>query len=91
MNTEDIQNFVASNKLSDNKHFKISFKKRDPVFGIIIQANDFAELAVKNFFRVVTLTHLKEWRSTKDMSLSRIFNGSEFTRLGVETVAAPVA
>jgi hypothetical protein len=39
-------------------------------------------LKKKNFWRVVTATRIEEYRQSKDINLSRIFNGSEFTRLG---------
>lgn len=84
MNAEEIQNFLQSNVLTENKYLKITFKKRDPVFGIFLKGTDFTELANKNFWRIVTLTHLKEWQTSKDMSLSRIFNGQEFTRLAIQ-------
>ena len=60
---------------------KIFFKTRGTVEGIFIQAPDFTELKRKNFWRIVSAKHLDEYRSSKDINLSRIFNGTEFTKL----------
>ncbi len=85
MNSEEIEKFVNNNKLPANKYLKITFKKRNPVYGIIIQCKDAGDLQAKNFWRIVTLTHFKEWQTSKDINLSRIFHGSEFSKLAVES------
>ena len=84
MTSEEIQKFVKANKLSDDKHLKITFRKRNPVYGIFVEYKDAAELQAKNFWRIVSLTHFKEWQSSKDINLSRIFSGSDFVKLVVE-------
>lgn len=90
MNSEEIQKFLNANKLPDTKCLKINFKKRNPVYGVFVQYKDAEELQTKNFWRIVTLTHYKEWQNTKDINLSRIFHGSDFTKLIVEDLAAAV-
>jgi hypothetical protein len=39
------------------------------------------ELKRKNFWRIVSVKNLDDYRSSNDVNLSRIFNGAEFTRL----------
>jgi hypothetical protein len=84
MSIEEIQKFIHSNKLPDNKYLKISFKKRNPVYGVFVQYKDADELKTKNFWRIVSLTNFKEWQTSQDINLSRIFNGSDFQKLTVE-------
>lgn len=43
--------------------------------------NDYKDLRSKNLWRIVTNTHIEQWKKTKDVNLARIFNGVEFTRL----------
>jgi len=51
---------------------------------MFIHTDDYVELKSKNFWRIVPSSRLEEFKSTKDMSLSRLFNGTEFTRLSDE-------
>ena len=87
MTTEQIERFVEPNaekeKDKDNAYrsAKIFFKTRNTVEGVFIKAPDYVELKKKNFWRVVNATRLEEYRQSKDINLSRIFNGSEFTKL----------
>ena len=62
---------------------KIEFKKRNSIVGIFVESPDYDELKSKNFWRIVSETHIPEWKTTKDNKLSKIFSGSEFTRLTV--------
>lgn len=84
MSSEEIQAFVKGHKIPANKHLKISFKKREPVFGIIVECKDAGDLQSKNFWRIVTLPNLKSWHSSNDLNLSRIYHGSDFSRITVE-------
>lgn len=81
MNIEDIERFLSKNAGVDLKYVKISFKKRKEVYGLFIRDRDYAHLKTKNFWRIVTKMHMDEFRKTGDLSLARIFNGSEFSRL----------
>jgi hypothetical protein len=83
MTTEEIQKFIKVNKLPTNQCLKITFKKRNPVFGVFVEYRDAAELQAKNFWRIVTLTHFEEWQKSKDINLCRLFNGSDFQKLSV--------
>ncbi|WP_207496916.1 short-chain dehydrogenase [Aridibaculum aurantiacum] len=86
MHTEEIQKFLNANKLPANKHLKISFKKRNPVYGVIVHCKDAVELESKNFWRIVPVANVKEWTKSKDINLSRLFHGSDFSKLTVEEV-----
>lgn len=84
MNTEEIQKFLNANTIAPNKHLKISFKKRNPVYGLIVHCKDATDLQAKNFWRIVSVTNYKEWQKSRDLNLSRIFHGSEFSKLTIE-------
>ena len=77
MTIEQIERFID---VGPDRFSKIVFKART-VEGIFIKAPDYVELKKKNFWRVVNATRLEEYRQSKDINLSRIFNGSEFTKL----------
>ena len=55
--------------------------KARTVEGIFIKAPDFAELKKKNFWRIVTVNKMEEYGQSKDLNLSRIFNGQEFVKI----------
>ena len=82
MTNEQIEKFLQPNHLTKNK-VKISFKNRDAIFGLFIELPDFTELKAKNYWRVVTEKNIDTWRKSKDMSLVKIFNGVEFTKLAL--------
>jgi len=83
MNTEEIQKFLQSNKLPDAKTFKITFKKRNPLNGIFIDCKDANDLQSKNLWRFVTMANFEEWKSSKDINLSRIYSGSDFAKISI--------
>jgi hypothetical protein len=66
---------------NSEKLLNIHFKQRNTITGLFIRTNDFEDLRSKNLWRIVTKTHVEEWKRTRDINLCRIFNGSEFTRL----------
>jgi hypothetical protein len=80
MTNDMIEKFIET-KVQNNAKVNIHFKQRDTVKGVFIRTNDYEELKIKNFWRIVSITKLEEWQRTKDNSLARIFNGAEFTRL----------
>jgi hypothetical protein len=80
MTNKQIEDFFVNNK-AINRTIKIAFKSRNPVEGIFIETRDFDELKSKNFWRIVSNTHVDNYKKTKDINLSRIFNGSEMTKL----------
>jgi hypothetical protein len=83
MNSEQIKKFIESKVTQKNKYVKIEFGKRDPVYGLFVTDNDFQDLSSKNFWRIVTSKNFDTYNKTKDINLSRIFNGSEFSRLSL--------
>ena len=81
MTIEQIEKFIAANKEDLKDPAKIFFKTRGTVEGIFIRTSDFIELKKKNFWRIVSSKNLDDYKESKDINLSRIFNGAEFTRL----------
>ena len=77
MTTEQIERFTGA---EPDSFFRIFLKART-VEGIFIKAPDFLELKKKNFWRIVTVSKLQEYHESKNVSLSRIFNGQEFIRV----------
>jgi hypothetical protein len=80
MTNVQIEKFLNQDQL-DNTPVKVSFKDRKPIVGIFITSADYGELKAKNFWRIVSELNIENYRKSKDMSLARMFNGSEFTRL----------
>ena len=81
MNIEDIEKFLSKFPAAKPAFVKISFKKREPVYGLFVQDKDYSHLKSKNFWRIVTKLHADEYLRSMDLSLARIFNGAEFSRL----------
>jgi hypothetical protein len=80
MTNEAISKQVEAKNFSD-KMLNIHFKQRSTITGVFIKTSDYHDLRSKNLWRIVTKTHIDEWRKTKDIGLCRIFNGVEFTKL----------
>lgn len=80
MTNEAIIKYIETKNHAD-KALNIHFKTRGTLTGLFIKGNDYEELRSKNFWRIVTSANFGQWEKTKDMSLARIFNGMEFTRL----------
>lgn len=78
MNTELIERFIEK-RIS--QPVNIHFKGRPTVTGIFIAGRDFEEMKKKNFWRIVPSSRVEEWNKSKDNNLSRLFNGSEFSKL----------
>ena len=83
MTTEMIEKFIE-NKNRKGILVNIHFKERSTVTGMFIRSADYNELKLKNFWRIVSNTHVEEWKKTENMNLARIFNGMSFTRLTEE-------
>jgi hypothetical protein len=77
MTIEQIERYIGT----DPDSFSRIFLKARTVEGIFIKASDFLELKKKNFWRIVTVSNMEEYRKSNDLSLSRIFNGQEFVKL----------
>ena len=81
MTIEQIERFIGT---EPDVFSKIALKART-VEGIFIKAPDFLELKKKNFWRIVTSNKMEEYQKSKDINLSRIFNGQEFTKLAARS------
>jgi len=55
------------------------------VEGFFIKAPDFLELKKKNFWRIVMASKMEEYMQSKDLNLSRIFNGQEIIKIASKT------
>lgn len=80
MTNEAIIKYIETKNHTD-KPLNIHFKQRSTITGLFIQGNDYQELRMKNFWRIVSSPNFEQWKKTKDMNIARIFNGTEFTRL----------
>lgn len=67
----------------DQHPVKVNFRTRASFTGIFVKTNDYDELKGKNFWRVINESNVKEYLSSKDTNLARIFNGAEFVKLSV--------
>ena len=81
MTAEQIEYCMNDGRIKLNRSSRVFFKKRNPLEGMFIQAPDYSELKKKNFWRIVAASRMEEYRQSKDINLSRIFNGDEFTKL----------
>jgi hypothetical protein len=81
MTTEQIEKFLLVKNVAPNHPVRITFKTRKPLEGIFIKTQDYADLKSKNFWRVVTGTNIDFYKTSNDLSLARIFNGAEMTKL----------
>ena len=79
MTNDQIEQFL--NAKTQAKIIDISFKKRQAIRGVFVNTGDFEDLKSKNFWRIITEERIEDWKKTKNMGLSRIFNGSDFTKL----------
>ena len=85
MTVDQIETFLGKETIPDGKIIRFELKKRDPVRGLIVQGRDYNELKAKNFWRIVTQKNFDHYSRSKDLSLSRLFNGSEITKLSLLT------
>jgi hypothetical protein len=79
MTSEQIEKFLDRN--TENVPVKVSFKTRNPVVGLFITTGDYHELKAKNFWRIVGEANLERYNKSKDVSLARIFSGTDMTKL----------
>jgi hypothetical protein len=77
MTIDQIERFIGA---ESNGFTRVVLKTRT-VEGIFIKAPDFLELKKKNFWRIVTVNKMEEYGQSKDLNLSRIFNGQEFVKI----------
>lgn len=86
MNSEQIQNFLSKTAPGKSQYVKINFQKRESIYGLFLtNERDYKDLSTKNFWRVVSKKNIDQYNKSGDVGLSRIFNGSEITRLSLLT------
>jgi hypothetical protein len=83
MTVEQIENFLAKETVPQGKIIRFEMKKRNPVRGLIVKGRDYDELKGKNFWRIVTQTHLAEYSKSQNINLAKIFSGTEFAKLSL--------
>ncbi len=83
MTNDQIEKFLSTQHL-DTSNVQISFKTRKPVMGVFIKTKDYSELKSKNFWRVVGEAFIEQYKQSHDVGLGRIYNGTEFTKLGLQ-------
>ncbi len=83
MTTESIEKFVETQNVPSTKSVRIDFKKRNPLLGLIIRANDYEDLKSKNFWRFVVQANMEDWERTNSLDYAKIYSGSEFTKLSL--------
>lgn len=88
MKSEDIEQFFARKATLNKDYVKITFKKREAFYGLFLKEADYVHLKEKNFWRIVPQSQLETYASSKNVSLARIFNGEEFSRLSPHTERA---
>lgn len=79
VNTE-IEKIVESEKFL-TKAVQICFKQRNSITAHFVKADDYDELKRKNFWRVIMPNNVELWKKTKSVNLTRLFNGTEFSKL----------
>lgn len=82
MDIASIEKFLDNNA-KQSKVVNVHFKDRPTVTGIFVTSKDHSELKAKNFWRLVSAQNVERWKATKNIELSRLFNGAAFTRLSV--------
>lgn len=81
MTSEDIEQFFARKATLNEDYVKITFRRRESIFGLFLKDADYLHLKAKNFWRIVPQSQLTAYRTSKDASLARLFNGEEFSKL----------
>lgn len=83
MTVEQIEKFMSNNEIPQGKIIRFELKRRDPVRGLFVKGRDYDDLKVKNFWRIVPQSRLAAYQKTEDISLARIFVGSDFQKLSL--------
>jgi len=84
MNIEEIQKFLDNKTTVENNYVKITFKKRDAIYGLFVKNhNDYTDLKSKNFWRIVPQSQFDAYKKSENINLAKIFCGAEFSRLTI--------
>ena len=80
MTIEKIEKFL-SNRENEGGYVNVHFKGRNIQKVLFVAGKDYDELKEKNFWRIVSAEKAKQWESTRDQSLVRIYSGTLITKL----------
>ncbi len=80
MTPEMIEKFVGNGDNFVNP-VRIHFKERASIDGFFVRGQDYKELKSKNFWRVVKADRASLWAQTKNLDLTRLYNGISFTKI----------
>jgi hypothetical protein len=80
MQIEEIEKFLKKHTTNPS-YVKITFKKREAIYGLFVEDKDYAHLKSKNFWRIVPQSQLTAYNQSKNLNLAKIFCGVEFSRL----------
>jgi hypothetical protein len=83
MTVEQIETFLHKETIPQGKIIRFELKKRNPVRGLIVKGRDYNDLKAKNFWRIVTQSHLAAYQKSQDINLAKIFSGSDFAKLSL--------
>lgn len=83
MTVEQIEKFIDAEAVPQGKVIRFEMKKRNPVRGLIVKGRDYQDLKAKNFWRIVTQTHLAAYQKSQDINLAKIFSGTDFAKLSL--------
>lgn len=84
MDIVSIEKFLKT-AADGSKVVNVHFKDRPIVTGIFVNTGDYQELKSKNFWRIVNIKNIAQWKKTEDPGISRMYNGASFTRLSGHT------
>ena len=80
MQIEEIEKFLKKNTTGP-RYVKITFKKREYIYGLFVEDKDYAHLKSKNFWRIVPQSQFTAYGQSGNVNLAKIFCGVEFSRL----------
>ena len=84
MNIEEIQKFLDTKATQGDNYVRITFKKRNAIYGLFVTGHkDYEDLKSKNFWRIVPRSQFEAYDVSKNVGLAKIFHGSEFSRLTI--------
>jgi hypothetical protein len=81
MNIEEIEKFLDHKMPAETSMVKISFKKRNAVYGLFVRDKDYLHLKSKNFWRIVPKSSFDQYKESRNPNLAKIFSGTDFSRL----------
>lgn len=84
MTPESIHAFLEKEKATTL--IKVDLKKRNSIHGRFIKSNDYDDLRIKNFWRIVPEANIAQWEIRQDNNLLKIFSGSDFTKLSAQKI-----